>query len=162
MRRLNALVLLTVLGALLAGCASSAIVMAPERPDLPWTPATTPAGEIIPDEKPPPEQPRSEAFVLPSNIGINVIGTRRETDSMGEIEVPADRYWGAQTACRNACTTPMVTSKRRRRSSMLPPDGCRNGRRTPLCALPTRRSAASWTSIFRFMSGRPDQARSRI
>ena len=23
--------------------------------------------------------------------------TRRETDSMGEIEVPADRYWGAQT-----------------------------------------------------------------
>lgn len=30
-------------------------------------------------------------------IGINVIGTRRETDSMGEIEVPADRYWGAQT-----------------------------------------------------------------
>ncbi|MGH8981273.1 MAG: class II fumarate hydratase [Acidimicrobiales bacterium] len=25
-------------------------------------------------------------------------GTRTETDSMGEIEVPADRYWGAQTA----------------------------------------------------------------
>ncbi len=24
--------------------------------------------------------------------------TRTETDSMGEIEVPADRYWGAQTA----------------------------------------------------------------
>ena len=23
--------------------------------------------------------------------------TRTETDSMGEIEVPADRYWGAQT-----------------------------------------------------------------
>src|SRR5215510_11935694 len=23
--------------------------------------------------------------------------TRRETDSMGAIEVPADRYWGAQT-----------------------------------------------------------------
>src|SRR6266511_3833321 len=23
--------------------------------------------------------------------------TRRETDSLGEIEVPADRYWGAQT-----------------------------------------------------------------
>jgi fumarate hydratase class II len=26
-----------------------------------------------------------------------VTGTRVETDSMGEIEVPADRYWGAQT-----------------------------------------------------------------
>jgi fumarate hydratase class II len=31
-------------------------------------------------------------------IGIDAVGTRRETDSMGEIEVPADRYWGAQTA----------------------------------------------------------------
>jgi fumarate hydratase class II len=27
-----------------------------------------------------------------------VIATRTETDSMGPIEVPADRYWGAQTA----------------------------------------------------------------
>jgi fumarate hydratase, class II len=30
-------------------------------------------------------------------IGVGASGTRRETDSMGEIEVPADRYWGAQT-----------------------------------------------------------------
>ncbi len=30
-------------------------------------------------------------------IGIDATGTRRETNSMGEIEVPADRYWGAQT-----------------------------------------------------------------
>jgi fumarate hydratase, class II len=30
-------------------------------------------------------------------IGIQAAGTRRETDSMGAIEVPADRYWGAQT-----------------------------------------------------------------
>jgi fumarate hydratase, class II len=30
-------------------------------------------------------------------IGIDATGTRRESDSMGEIEVPADRYWGAQT-----------------------------------------------------------------
>jgi fumarate hydratase, class II len=30
-------------------------------------------------------------------IGIAATGTRRETDSMGAIEVPADRYWGAQT-----------------------------------------------------------------
>jgi len=27
-----------------------------------------------------------------------VTSTRTETDSMGPIEVPADRYWGAQTA----------------------------------------------------------------
>ena len=30
-------------------------------------------------------------------IGFHATGTRRETDSLGEIEVPADRYWGAQT-----------------------------------------------------------------
>ncbi|AJE43433.1 fumarate hydratase [Streptomyces nodosus] len=30
-------------------------------------------------------------------IGLDATGTRRETDSMGAIEVPADRYWGAQT-----------------------------------------------------------------
>ena len=30
-------------------------------------------------------------------IGIDAKGQRRETDSMGEIAVPADRYWGAQT-----------------------------------------------------------------
>ena len=30
-------------------------------------------------------------------IGLHATGTRRETDSLGEIEVPADRYWGAQT-----------------------------------------------------------------
>jgi len=28
---------------------------------------------------------------------FDATGTRRESDSMGEIEVPADRYWGAQT-----------------------------------------------------------------
>src|SRR6202522_4627911 len=30
-------------------------------------------------------------------IVINAAGQRHETDSMGGIEVPADRYWGAQT-----------------------------------------------------------------
>jgi fumarate hydratase class II len=30
-------------------------------------------------------------------IGIDATGQRHETDSMGGIEVPADRYWGAQT-----------------------------------------------------------------
>ncbi len=30
-------------------------------------------------------------------IGIRAAGLRHETDSMGGIDVPADRYWGAQT-----------------------------------------------------------------
>jgi fumarate hydratase class II len=41
------------------------------------------------------DQTHSEPHDTP--IGIRATGTRRETDSMGEIEVPADRYWGAQT-----------------------------------------------------------------
>ncbi|MGH9343606.1 MAG: lyase family protein, partial [Terriglobia bacterium] len=30
-------------------------------------------------------------------IGIDAAGKRKELDAMGEIEVPANRYWGAQT-----------------------------------------------------------------
>jgi fumarate hydratase class II len=30
-------------------------------------------------------------------VGIDAAGVRRETDSMGAVEVPANRYWGAQT-----------------------------------------------------------------
>src|SRR5271155_5133549 len=30
-------------------------------------------------------------------IGIAATGVRRETDAMGAIDVPADRYWGAET-----------------------------------------------------------------
>jgi fumarate hydratase class II len=30
-------------------------------------------------------------------IGIDATGTRKEFDSMGKLDVPADRYWGAQT-----------------------------------------------------------------
>ncbi len=43
----------------------------------------------------PEPKPSPEAMDLP--IGIAAEGTRTETDSMGSVEVPADRYWGAQT-----------------------------------------------------------------
>src|SRR6202012_5028401 len=32
-----------------------------------------------------------------TEIGIDATGTRTETDSMGAVQVKADRYWGAQT-----------------------------------------------------------------
>ena len=35
--------------------------------------------------------------ILDIPIGIAATGTRKETDSLGEVDVPADRYWGAQT-----------------------------------------------------------------
>jgi fumarate hydratase class II len=35
--------------------------------------------------------------ILDLPIGLDASGTRTESDSIGEIEVPADHYWGAQT-----------------------------------------------------------------
>ena len=32
--------------------------------------------------------------ILDVPIGLHATGPRRETDSMGAIDVPADRYWG--------------------------------------------------------------------
>jgi Lyase len=35
--------------------------------------------------------------ILNLPIGLHATGLRREFDSLGDVEVPADRYWGAQT-----------------------------------------------------------------
>src|SRR5579859_5991065 len=35
--------------------------------------------------------------ILDLPIGLDASGMRKEFDSLGEVEVPADRYWGAQT-----------------------------------------------------------------
>jgi len=35
--------------------------------------------------------------ILDLPVGLNASGLRREFDSLGAVEVPADRYWGAQT-----------------------------------------------------------------
>lgn len=35
--------------------------------------------------------------ILDLPVGLDAAGTRTESDSLGEVEVPADRYWGAQT-----------------------------------------------------------------
>ena len=35
--------------------------------------------------------------ILDIPIGLDDTGTRREFDSLGEVDVPADHYWGAQT-----------------------------------------------------------------
>jgi outer membrane protein len=67
MHRHVALVAFMLVVLLLGGCATSAIVMAPDSPDRPWTPATGPDGEIIAGEPPPPGQPENNTYVLPSN-----------------------------------------------------------------------------------------------
>ena len=44
------------------------------------------------------EKPTSDHPVMHDvPIGLDATGKRKEFDSMGEVEVPADRYWGAQT-----------------------------------------------------------------
>jgi fumarate hydratase, class II len=35
--------------------------------------------------------------ILDLPIGLDAAGARRESDSLGQVEVPANRYWGAQT-----------------------------------------------------------------
>ena len=35
--------------------------------------------------------------ILDIPIGLDATGTRREFDSLGDVEVPASHYWGAQT-----------------------------------------------------------------
>ena len=43
------------------------------------------------------EQQATPPEILDLPVGLEAAGTRRETDAMGAVDVPADRYWGAQT-----------------------------------------------------------------
>jgi outer membrane protein len=67
MRRPVAIVALIALAVPLASCATSAIIMAPDNPDRPWTPVTGPNGEIVAGERPPRAQAENKTYVLPSN-----------------------------------------------------------------------------------------------
>jgi fumarate hydratase, class II len=39
----------------------------------------------------------AQPTILDLPIGLDATGTRREFDSLGDVEVPANQYWGAQT-----------------------------------------------------------------
>jgi len=52
----------------LVGCSTSALEMAPERPDRPWVPATTPSGEIIAGERS--AAGAAHGYVLPPNPAL--------------------------------------------------------------------------------------------
>jgi outer membrane protein len=53
--------------ALLAGCATSSLDLAPVAPNVPWTPSTGSGGEIIAGAPVSATAPRSNSYVLPSN-----------------------------------------------------------------------------------------------
>jgi fumarate hydratase, class II len=41
--------------------------------------------------------PGAAPRILHLPVSLSMAGTQTETDSTGAIDVPADRYWGAQT-----------------------------------------------------------------
>jgi outer membrane protein len=63
----------------LAGCATSALDMAPDRPDRPWVPATTETGEIIAGEHQGP--PTGEGYVLPANPTLGRVPSPPSVDA---------------------------------------------------------------------------------
>ncbi|WP_104655777.1 TolC family protein [Ralstonia insidiosa] len=58
-----------------AGCATSALDMAPDRPDRPWQPRTTDTGEIIPGAPSLPTSPNEGrgGYILPANTAAAVV-----------------------------------------------------------------------------------------
>jgi outer membrane protein len=70
MGRFVALIAPALFSLQLASCATSALNMAPDRPDAPWNPATNPDGEIVAGERAPPGQPGNGSYVLPSNTNL--------------------------------------------------------------------------------------------
>jgi outer membrane protein len=70
MRRSDRSTALGILSVALAGCATSAIDMAPEHPDRPWVPVTRPGGEIIPGAPTPSHGAASADYTLPANSAL--------------------------------------------------------------------------------------------
>jgi outer membrane protein len=64
-------ILACALPLLLAGCATSAIEMAPERPDRPWHPQVTPDGEIVAGG--PSHGANAGGYILPANPALGVL-----------------------------------------------------------------------------------------
>jgi Outer membrane protein len=77
----------TTLAVAVAGCATSAIEMAPERPDRPWTPSVRSDGEILP-EAAPVSAPSVDNYALPVNSRLAVQPTPSALDSKHAYSLP--------------------------------------------------------------------------
>src|ERR1700733_11640754 len=70
----------------LAGCATSALDMAPERPDQPWVPTTTENGEIIAGAH---QAPRTaEGYVFPADPALGNIPPPPSVDAARIYALP--------------------------------------------------------------------------
>jgi len=68
-----------LLAACLGGCATSALDMAPERPDRPWSPVTTAGGEIVAGAKS--DTASARDYVLPANPAAAGVPSPPSVDS---------------------------------------------------------------------------------
>jgi outer membrane protein TolC len=70
----------------LASCATSALDMAPDRPDRPWVPATTESGEIVAGE--PQAPPTAAGYVLPGNPALGKVPSPPTVDAAKAYSLP--------------------------------------------------------------------------
>ena len=79
----SAAILFVIVSIALAGCASSALDMAPETADRPWAPATTATGEIIPGQENPAAEGRARTtdFTLPANTALGSVPAAPDIDA---------------------------------------------------------------------------------
>ncbi|WP_345817416.1 TolC family protein (plasmid) [Paraburkholderia sp. PREW-6R] len=71
---------------LLLGCATSALEMAPDRPDRPWSPATAPSGQIIPGKRN--TAAPANGYVLPANPALANIAPSAAVDASRVYSLP--------------------------------------------------------------------------
>ncbi|HEX4183298.1 MAG TPA: TolC family protein [Caulobacteraceae bacterium] len=86
MRRLEAAIAIVGSALWLSGCATSALEMAPERPDRPWAPITSADGEIIAGEKGHANAP--DGYVLPLNTALANVPAPPGIDSAKTYDLP--------------------------------------------------------------------------
>ena len=79
MRRRDGAIAAVLSSVWLAGCATSALDMAPDRPDRPWVPTTTETGEIIAGSRPAP--PTADGYVLPANPALGNVPSPPSVDA---------------------------------------------------------------------------------
>ena len=88
MRRPSTSAILSILSLSLAGCATSAIEMAPSEPDQPWAPATSASGEIIPGAKASSDSTSAKTYVLPANAELASVPAPLEVDNRRPYSLP--------------------------------------------------------------------------
>lgn len=86
MREHKRFVVAVLFSLLLSGCATSALEMAPDRPDRPWSPVTTATGEIIAGEQK--MAGPSNSYVLPSNSALANIHLSPDVDTSKVYSLP--------------------------------------------------------------------------